>query len=126
MDEQMIEIYAKYDINMSVVDVRSNIFIDDPMGWTKIDEWVEGQDRYTYAHADNGDYVMAKHGKLLYDEQGRPNFHDNFVEWSEEEKEAKYPTPEPEPSELDKLKKQQELTDQAVQDLILMMMGGGE
>lgn len=33
---------------------------------------------------------------------------------------------ETEPTELEKLKKQQELTDQAVQDLILMTMGGGE
>lgn len=36
------------------------------------------------------------------------------------------PIPPLEPTELEKLKKQQELTDQAVQDLILMMIGGGE
>lgn len=125
MDTEIL-IYAKYDNNMSIIDIRSNIFLTDTEGYTKIDEWIEGQDRYIYAHADNGEYVMTKYGKPLYDNQGRPNFHGNFVEWTEEEKKAKYPTPEPGPSELDKLKKQQELTDQAVQDLILMMMGGGE
>lgn len=93
-DEILIEeilIYAKYDENKSIIEIRSNIFIDDLEGWTKIDEWQEGQDRYLYAHADNGEYVKEKHGKDLFDENGRPNFHDSFIEWSEEEKEEKYP-----------------------------------
>lgn len=126
MEEMKLIVYVKRDINGSIIQIDSNIFINDLSGWEQIDEWVEGQDRYLYSHASNGDYVMQKHGKPLYDEDGRPNFYGNFLEWNELEKQEKYPIPEPEPSELDKLKKQQELTDQAVQDLILMMMGGGE
>jgi hypothetical protein len=38
------------------------------------------EDMYLYAHADNGEYVVQKHGKPLYDEEDRPNFHDNFIE----------------------------------------------
>lgn len=86
MNEGIILIYAKYDINMSIIDICSNIFLQNIEGYTQIDQWTEGQDRYIYAHADNGEYVMTKYGKPLYDEQDRPNFHDNFVEWTEEEK----------------------------------------
>lgn len=125
MDNEIL-IYAKYDENYSVIAISSDIFLKEIEGWTKVDEWKDGEDRYLYAHADNGEYVLQKHGKPLYDENGRPNFHGDFIEWSESEKEEKYPIPEPEPSELEKIKMQQELTDQAVQDLILMMMGGGE
>lgn len=87
-----IIIYAKYDENNSIIRIVSNIFLDNTEGYEEIDRWTEGQDRYLYAHADNGDYVKEKHGKPLYDEQGRPNFHGDFVEWSEKEKKEKYPT----------------------------------
>lgn len=36
----------------------------------------------------------------------------------------KLPEPEPQPSELEQLKKRQEITEQALQDLILMTLGG--
>ena len=93
MDE--ILIYAKYDENNSIVAIRSSVFLDDTDGWTQIDKWVSGEDRYLYAHADNGEYVKEKYGKPLYDESGRPNFHGDFAEWTEEEKEELYPIPEP-------------------------------
>ena len=125
MNDEIL-IYAKLDSNKSIVQIVSSIFVEDTKGYTQIDAWHEGQDRYIYIHADNGEYVMNKRGKPLYDDLGRPNFHDDFIEWTEEEKQAKYPIRKPETSGLEKLKKQQELTDQAVQDLILMMMGGGE
>lgn len=125
MDNEII-IYAKRDENGSIISISSNIYISDLIGWEQIDRWSKGEDMYLYAHADNGEYVVQKHGKPLYDEEDRPNFHDNFIEWSEEEKQRVYPIPDPEPSELEKIKIQQEVTDQAVQDLILMMMGGGE
>lgn len=89
-----ILIYAKYDENNSIIAISSSVFLDDTNGWTQIDEWTDGQDRYMYAHADNGEYVQEKHGKTLYDDSGRPNFHSDFVEWTEEEKEEKYPLPE--------------------------------
>lgn len=123
MDNDII-IYAKYDENSSIIRIVSNIFLDDTKGYEEIDRCTEGQDSYLYAHADNGEYVKEKHGKPLYDENGIPNYHDNFVEWTDEEKQTNYPTPEPEPSELEQLKKRQEITEQALQDLILMTLGG--
>lgn len=132
MNEEII-IYAKYDINGSIIELRSNRFIEDYEGYVQVDKYEplssnesEEDRRYMYIHVDNGEYVEATYGKSLFDDKCRPNFHGDFVEWSESEKEEKYPIPEPEPSELEKIKMQQELTDQAVQDLILMMMGGGE
>ena len=123
MNDEIL-IYIKRDEQDSIVSISSDIFIDDLTGWEKVDEWIDGEDRYIYAHADNGDYVLEKHEKPLYDENGIPNFHDDWIEWTEEEKAEKYPIPEPEPSEIEKLRIEQEVTAQAVQDLILMMMGG--
>lgn len=119
-----IIIYAKYDENNSIIRIVSNIFLDDTEGYEEVDRWVEGEDRYLYAHADNGEYVKEKHGKFLYDENGIPNFKKGFVELTDEEKQTLYPQPEPQPSELEVLKQKQELTEQALQDLILMMLGG--
>ena len=123
MNDEIL-IYIKRDEQDSIVSISSDIFIDDLTGWEKVDEWIDGEDRYIYAHADNGEYVKEKYKKTLYDEQGRPNFHDAFILWTDEEKAEKYPIPEPEPSEIEKLRIEQEVTAQAVQDLILMMMGG--
>ena len=64
-----IIIYAKYDEHNSIIRIVSNIFLDNIEGYEEIDRWVEGEDRYLYAHADNGDYVQTKHGKPLYDEK---------------------------------------------------------
>lgn len=89
MNDELL-VYVKYDENNSIIAVRSNIFLDNTDGWTLVDQWEAGQDRYLYAHADNGEYVQEKYDKPLYDDQGRPNFHDNFVSWSDEEKQAKY------------------------------------
>ena len=122
--ENDILIYAKKDEHNSIIRIVSNIFLDNTEGYVEIDRWIEGEDRYLYAHADNGEYMLQKHGKPLYDENGKPNFHDDFVEYTDEEKEKLYPTPIPEPTEFEKLKMEQEVTAQAVQDLILMMMGG--
>ena len=94
-----IIIYAKYDEHNSIIRIVSNIFLDDTEGYVEIDRWVEGEDRYLYAHADNGEYAKEKHGKPLYDEQGRPNYHGDFVEWTEEEKEKNYPLPTQQPTE---------------------------
>ena len=96
-----IIIYAKYDENNSIIRIISNIFLDDTEGYEEIDRWTEGQDRYLYAHADNGEYVKEKHGKHLFDELGRPNFKSNFVALTEEEKEVLYPKQEEQPSMQD-------------------------
>ena len=89
-----IKIYADYDNHNSIISIRSSIFLDSTDGWTEIDEWSQGQDRYLYAHADNGEYVQEKHGKPLYDDMGRPNFHGDFEEWTDEEKKELYPVEE--------------------------------
>lgn len=89
-----IIIYVKPDKHDSIVRIVSNIFLDDTDGYKEIDRWKEGEDRYLYAHVDNGKYVKEKHGKPLYDEQGRPNYHGDWVEWTDEEKQEKYPQTE--------------------------------
>ena len=85
MENDLI-VYAKYDQHNSIIAIDSNIFIDDISDWKQIDKWIEGQDRYLYSHAGNGDYIKEKHGKPLYDENGKPNFHDNFVEYTTKKK----------------------------------------
>lgn len=100
MNDEIL-IYIKRDEQDSIVSISSDIFIDDLTGWEKVDEWIDGEDRYIYAHADNGDYVLEKHEKPLYDENGIPNFHDDWIEWTEEEKAEKYPPVKPQPTEQD-------------------------
>lgn len=92
MEKSEIIIYIKRDENNSITSIRSNIFIDDTEDWEEIDRWKAGEDRYLYTHADNGEYVLKKYGKPLYDERGIPNYHGNFVEWNEEEKKTNYPS----------------------------------
>lgn len=87
-----IIIYAQRDKHNSITYVVSSIFLKNTDGYEEIDRWVEGKDKYIYAHADNGEYIKEKHGKPLFDEKGIPNYYGNFVEWNEEEKKEKYPT----------------------------------
>lgn len=100
MNDEIL-IYIKRDGQDSIVSISSDIFIDDLTGWEKVDEWIDGEDRYIYAHADNGEYVQLFHEKPLYDENGIPNFHDDWIEWTEEEKAEKYPPAKPQPTEQD-------------------------
>lgn len=130
MEEIKYKVYAKKDEQGSIIDIWStgNQALGDSrtesqmmeQGYELVDEGADGR-IYGYAQIN---YAEKLHGKPLFDELRRPNFHDDFIEWTEEEKQAKYPVPEPEPSELEILKREQEVTAQAVQDLILMMMGG--
>lgn len=108
MNDEIL-IYIKRDANGSITAIKSNIFLDDTFEWEEIDQYheimllsEEQKDmRYIYVHADNGEYVQLLHGKPLYDELGRPNFHDRFIEWTEEEKAEKYPPAKPQPTEQD-------------------------
>lgn len=93
-----IIVYAKYDANKSIVQIVSSIYATDTKDLKQIDKWVDGEDRYMYAHADNGEWLMQKHGKTLFDKDGRPNFHDDFVSWSKQKKDELYPLPKPQPS----------------------------
>ena len=122
-----IKIYARYDNNNSIVELKSNIFLEDTTNWEEVDTWQEEQDRYIYAHADNGEYIMLKHGTTLYDELGRPNYHDDFLLWTDEEKEKLYPiSQEDNPiDELEELKERQLILENALQDMILTTIKGG-
>lgn len=107
MNDEIL-IYCKRDEQGSIIAIKSNIFIDDLTGWEQIDEFrdtmllnANNDMRYIYAHADNGEYVQLFHEKPLYDENGIPNFHDDWIEWTEEEKAEKYPPAKPQPTEQD-------------------------
>lgn len=124
------KVYAKKDEQGSIIDIWStgNQALGDSRteqemredGYEFIDE---GFDSNIFGYAQIN-YAEMKHRKPLFDELRRPNFHDDWIEWTEEEKQEKYPPTKPQPSELEKLRMEQEVTAQAVQDLILMMMGG--
>lgn len=60
-------------------------------------------------------------------EEERINFFSNIQDYVYQDGKFivdKLPEPEPQPSELEQLKKRQEITEQALQDLILMTLGG--
>ena len=132
MDEIIYRVYALLDQNKCITDIWStgNHCLGDTrtdeemteLGYIKIDEGSDGE-IYGYAQVN---YLPMKHGKPTYDEKKRCNFSyvDEVHELTEEEKEKFFPPIEPEPSELEKLKVEVEVTAQAVQDLILMTMGG--
>lgn len=132
MDEIIYRVYALLDTNKCITDIWStgNQAIGDTrteedmmeLGYVKVDEGSDGE-IYGYAQPN---YLLMKYGKSTYDEKMRCNFSyvNSVHELTEEEKEKFFPPIEPEPSELEKLKMRQEVTEQAVQDLILMTMGG--
>lgn len=130
MEEIVYKVYVKKDEHGSIVEVWStgnkalgDLRTEQEMmedGYTFIDEGTDG-DIYGYAQVN---YAEMKHGKPLFDENWIPNFHDDFVEWTEEEKAEKYPIPKPQPSELEKLKTEQEVTAQALQELMMVVLGG--
>lgn len=132
MDEIIYKVYALLDLNNCIIDVWStgNQAVGDirteqemmELGYVKIDEGTDGE---IYGRAQVN-YLPMKYGKPTYNEKMRCNF--SYVDiihvLTEEEKELFFPPIEPEPSELEKLKVEVEVTAQAVQDLILMTMGG--
>lgn len=107
MEETKYKVYAKKDEQGSIVDIWStgnhalgDSRIESQMmehGYELVDEGTDGR-IYGYAQVN---YAEMKHGKPLFDENWIPNFHDDFVEWTEEEKAEKYPIPKPQPTEQD-------------------------
>lgn len=132
MEEIIYRVYVLLDKNKCITDIWStgNQALGDTrteeqmmeQGYIKIDE---GSDGEIYGRAQVN-YLLMKYGKPTYDEKMRCNFSyvDSVHELTEEEKEKFFPPVEPQPSELEKLKVEVEVTAQAVQDLILMTMGG--
>ena len=127
MDEIMYEVFAKLDDNKCITDIWStgNQCLGDKrsiedmqeLGYVKIDE---GTDGTIYGHAQSN-YLLMKYGKSTYDENMRCNYKyiDKVIELTDDEKETLFPAVEPQPSALELLKKRQEITEQALQDLIL-------
>lgn len=133
MDMEIIyEVFALLDSNKCITDIWStgNQALGDTrsiedikaLGYVKIDE---GSDGEIYGHA-RPNYLLMKYGKQTFDEQMRCNYRyiDKVIELTNDEKETLFPPVEPQPSELEQLKKRQEITEQALQDLILMTLGG--
>lgn len=89
----MAKVYVRLDENNTIVEINSNVFLDDLTGWTCIDEG-EGD---KYAHAQ-GNYVTGG----LFDEQGRYKYklHNNKLKERTEEEKG---TVEREPSRIEKL-----------------------
>lgn len=98
MFDNKIKVYVKLDKNNCIVDINSSIFIKDTKDYICIDEG--NGDKYSHAQ---GNYLE----KSLVDSQGRYNYKyvDNkVVELTEEEKEQLFKKPEPQISEIDKIK----------------------
>ena len=121
MDEIIYEVWAGLDSNKCIERIESTAFYSkeqlEEMNMIKIDE---GTDGGIYGHAQPN-YLLMKYGKPTYDEQMRCNYKyiDKVIELTDDEKETLFPAVEPQPSELELLKKRQEITEQALQDLIL-------
>lgn len=133
MEEMIYKVFARFDKNSCITDIWStgNQCLGDKRtieemqenGYIQIDEGANGT---IYGHAQPN-YLSMKFGKPTYDEQMKPNFKyidDNIVELTDEEKTSLFPPVEPQPTEIELIKQRQEVTEQAVQDLILTMMGG--
>ena len=126
------QVFALLDTNKCITDIWStgNQALGDKrsiedmqeLGYVKIDE---GTDGTIYGHA-KPNYLKMKYGKSLLDDKNRCNYKyiDKVIELTDDEKETLFPPVEPQPSELEQLKKRQEITEQALQDLILMTLGG--
>ena len=65
MEENLIDVYIKIDESNSIIDVNSNIFINDLTNWIKIDSGKGNK----YAHAQN--YYF---NKPLIDEESLHNY----------------------------------------------------
>lgn len=125
--DNIYKVYVKADSNNCITGVESTAFYDEQelieKGFIYIDEGSSGE---IYGHAQPN-YLLKQYGEPCYDDQCRCNY--KLIDLkpvilTEDEKQILFPKHEQEPSELDRLKEQQERTDAAVQDLILMIVGG--
>lgn len=131
MEEMIYKVFARLDENSCITDIWStgNQCLGDKRtieemianGYVQIDEGANGE---IYGRAQVS-YLPMKFNKPCYDEQMNPNFKyvDKVVELTEEEKQTFFPPIPPQPTELEKLKERQDITEQALQDLILATMG---
>lgn len=126
---EKIKIYCSRDEHGSITGLNSSYLVGDIEGTEVVCEIEETDQFYELAKtAINQEYVLKKYGQYLLDEKLRPNYYENFKMWTEEEKEQLYPIVDNEnqPSELEDLKERQLILENALQDIILMTMKGGE
>lgn len=82
MEENLIKVYVKVDINNVIIEIDSIIFIEDLTGWIQIDEGKGDK----YAHAQGGYFPQEK---PLMDTQFKYNYKlidGKVIERTEEEK----------------------------------------
>lgn len=92
---ELYTVYIQIDDTSRIIAIISSAFLSDPEGWTAIDEGAG--DRYHHAQ---GNYLS----KPLYEERGIPVYKyvdGEVVERTQEEIDADYHEPVPEPSETD-------------------------
>lgn len=92
---ELYTVYIKIDDALRIVAINSSAFLTDTEGWTPIDDGAG--DRYHHAQ---GNYLP----KPLYEERGIPIYKyvdGEVVERSQEEIDADYHEPVPQPSETD-------------------------
>ena len=111
----MAKVYIKKSTDNVIININSDIFLQDTTGWIEIDEG----DGDKYAHAQS-QYLE----KGLMDEKGRFNYKydTSLVELTEAEKEVLFPLIPPQPTEMD-LMKQELVNVQEVLDFIVMNGG---
>lgn len=99
--ETLYKVYALLDTNNCITRIESTAFFSEEWlienGFIKIDEGSNGD---MYGHAQPN-YLRMKYGNTTYDDKFHPNFkyvNKKVVELTDEEKEALFPTPIPEPT----------------------------
>ena len=126
---EKVKVYCFRDEKGSIIGLNSSFLIGD-IEAEVLFEIDEVDEYYELAKtAINQEFVLKKYGQYLLDEKLRPNYYGDFEMRTEEEKERLYPivSQVDEPvNELEELKERQLLLENAVQDMILMTMKGGE
>lgn len=111
MENSKIKVYAKLDENRVIIEIKSEIFLNDTTGYICID--MGYGDKYSHAQ---GNYLE----KGLTDEKGRYNYKfisKKVMELTEEEKATFYPEPTPQPTTAERL--------EALESAMLEMILGG-
>lgn len=126
---EKVKVYCFRDKQGSIIGLNSSFLLGDVEGIEVLFEVDEADEDYELAKsAINQEFVLKKYGQYLLDENLRPNYHSNFKMWTDEEKEKLYPISQEDDSidELEQLKERQMILENALQDMILMTLGGDE
>ena len=126
---EKVKVYCFRDEKGSIIGLNSSFLIGDIEAEVLFEIDETDEDYELAKSAINQEYVLKKYGQYLLDEKLRPNYYGKFQMWTDEEKEKLYPIVSQidEPvDELEELKERQLILENAVQDMILMTMKGGD